>query len=274
MKVIDLINHYVIAKTIHGPLSPSLAEKVRHITLGFGDMDASSTGTEFSTRAREVWGDLKAGTIRRYLVQLRAVLNRAARDGILHKAPLVELPYVNDTVHVDITTGELNKLLDFIRWTEPKWYPLVLALSHTGARLGEAMRLSEGCFTRRGTRISKITGRKTKTIERTIPYTPRMLSAIESRCMMRNGDSLVPAGIAPASVATCLGRVVDFATASLGLPTLRVHDLRHAFAAVLAENGADLADITAALGHSGPAMAMRYRGLVRGRLNGILGAVQ
>jgi site-specific recombinase XerD len=60
---------------------------------------------------------------------------------------------------------------------------------------------------------------------------------------------------------------------ALAIPRLRVHDLRHAFAAILAEKGADLADIATALGHSNIQMAMRYRGLVRARLHAVMAGI-
>lgn len=269
MTVDELIAHYRKVKEQHGPLSKSLAEKLGYVASAFGDMEADSMGCEFVDAAYDKWDNHSPGTIKRNLVQLRAVLNRAVRDGILARMPVIDLPYVNDTVYVDVDSKQVGALLRYLRWTERSWYPLALVLCHTGARLGEALSLTEGSFTRHGTRIAKPVGRRSKTIERTIPYTALMRESVEAGLFVK----MWPQEVAKESVSTCLGRVLDSATAALGLPTLRVHDLRHAFAAVLAENGADLADLTAALGHSNTAMAMRYRGLVKGRLNTIMGAI-
>jgi integrase len=273
MNINNLILHYTEVKSLHSPLPESLADKLKHISFVYGHMPVTTEGKVLVAKAKENWSKAAPGTVKRYLVQLRAVLNRAQRDGLIKMAPVIDMPYVNDTVYVDVTGSEVNMLLDYIKWTEPSWYPLVLVLAHTGARLGEALSMTPGCFTRHGTRISKPVGRRSKTIERTIPYTQRLHVAVASGAIFRN-ERLTPTGIEDVSVPTCLGRVLDTSTKALGLPKLRVHDLRHAFAAVLAENGADLADLVAALGHSSPTMAMRYRGLVKGRLNTIIGGIQ
>jgi len=269
MIVNDLIRHYRMAKERHGLLSDSLEEKLRYVAKAFGEMEADSMGHEFVDAAYDEWDKHSPGTIKRNLVQLRAVINRAVRDGILSRMPVIDLPFVHDTVYVDVSAQDVSTLLRYIRWTEKQWYPLVLVLCHTGARLGEAMSLTENSFTRHGTRIAKPVGRRSKTIERTIPYTKLMQESVEAGLF----GQMWPENIAPDSVSTCLGRVLDTATDALKMPTLRVHDLRHAFAAVLAEHGADLADLASALGHSNTAMAMRYRGLVKGRLNTIMGAI-
>jgi len=44
-----------------------------------------------------------------------------------------------------------------------------------------------------------------------------------------------------------------------GRPDLRVHDLRHTGAVLAAQTGATLAELMARLGHTTPAMAMRYQ---------------
>ena len=44
-----------------------------------------------------------------------------------------------------------------------------------------------------------------------------------------------------------------------GRPTLRVHDLRHSGAVLAAQTGATLAELMSRLGHTTPAMAMRYQ---------------
>ncbi len=269
MLIRDLVTHYRKVKSLHAPISASLADKVAHIERVFGDMGADAFGYEYVESANDEWNTASAGTIRRYLVQLRAILSRGVRDGLIDKMPAIDLPYVNDTVHVDISGSEMKMMLDYIQWTEPKWYPLALVLSHTGARLSEALRLDETSFSARGSRIAKPVGRRTKTIDRVIPFTPRMKDAHDKGLLLH----LLPKGISEASASTCLGRVVDASTKALGLPPMRVHDLRHAFAAMLAEQGADLADLVAALGHSSTAMSMRYRGLVRGRLTGIMANV-
>ena len=269
MTISLLIDHYTVVKSTHAPMPASLTDKLTHLNRVYGAMPANSTGGSLSATAKSAWPHCAPGTVKRYLVQLKAVMNRAFLDGLIDRNPVIDTPYVNDTVYIDISTSELTTLLDYIKWTETQWYPLVLVLTQTGARLNEALALTEGSFTRHGTRISKRVDRRSKTIERVIPYSPRLAEAVATGAIFRNG-SLLPKGIAVGSVPSCLGRVLDASTKAIGLPTMRVHDLRHAFAGMLAEKGADLADLTAALGHSSTAMSMRYRGLIKGRLNVIM----
>jgi len=271
MRINELIRYYEAVKSAYEPMPKSVSDKLSHVARVFGDMPASSTGIEIAAAAKAAWPTASPGTMRRYLVQLRAVMHRAERDGIIQKSPLIDVPYVHDTVYVDVNADEVKMLLDFLQWTEPRWYPLVLLLCHTGARLGEALAMSESNFTRLGVKVSKVVGRRTKTIDRIIPYTNRLQRAVASGVYKRH--RIAPDGVGDASVASCLGRVLDDATKSLGLPKLRVHDLRHAFAAMLAEGGADLADLATALGHSSTAMSMRYRGLVRGKLTGLMASI-
>jgi len=272
MNIGHLIQHYMAAKEQHATAPATLKDKVDHISRVFGGVSVDATGIELVEIAKKAWPRAVPGTVKRYLVQLRAILRRAERDGLIAKAPLIDVPYVHDTVYVDVSKAEVKMLLDYIQWVEPKWYPLTLLLTHTGARLGEVLSINEASFTRHGVRIAKQVGRKTKTIDRVIPYSTRLGQAVASG-VYKNTSRIVPEGLQHASVSTCLGRVLDDATKALGLPTLRVHDLRHAFAAMLAEQGADLADLATALGNSSTAMSMRYRGLVKGRLNGIMATI-
>lgn len=53
------------------------------------------------------------------------------------------------------------------------------------------------------------------------------------------------------------------ALADAGIDNFRFHDLRHTFASWMAEDGASLLDIQAALGHSSAAMVQRYAHLTR-----------
>jgi integrase len=234
-------------------------------------LDAGASALEIGHAARAEWGQLAPGTLKRYLAQLRAIFNVAYDDGLIDRTPRIGMPYVNDVVEVDVSAEQVALLLSYIKWTEPRWYPLVLVLAHTGARLGEALAITpERSFTRRGVRIEKRVGRRTKTVVRTVPYTPLLAKEVASGAF---GNGLLPKEITPRSAPACLGRVLELSCTALAIPRLRVHDLRHAFAAILAEKGADLADIATALGHSNIQMAMRYRGLVRARLHAVMAGI-
>jgi integrase len=55
------------------------------------------------------------------------------------------------------------------------------------------------------------------------------------------------------------------ARAAIGKPSLRVHDLRHAGAVLAAQSGATTAELMYRLGHTTPAMALRYQHVGEGR---------
>jgi integrase len=58
---------------------------------------------------------------------------------------------------------------------------------------------------------------------------------------------------------SALVRVYYPARKAAGRPDLRFHDLRHTGAVLAAQTGATLAELMGRLGHSTPAMAMRYQ---------------
>jgi integrase len=55
------------------------------------------------------------------------------------------------------------------------------------------------------------------------------------------------------------------ARSGIGKPTLRVHDLRHVGAVLAAQSGATTAELMHRLGHTTPAMALRYQHVAEGR---------
>jgi integrase len=62
-----------------------------------------------------------------------------------------------------------------------------------------------------------------------------------------------------------LARVFYPAREAAGRPDLRFHDLRHTSAVLAASTGATLAELMARLGHTTPAVAMRYQHAAKGR---------
>ncbi len=276
MNVTDLIRAYERAKSVHQPLSPSLNEKLRALQRVFGKLSALTSGTILADHAARHWPHAQPGTVKRMLVQLRAVFTFAEQSGILHKAPLIPVPYVYDTRSVEMTLAERTMLLDHIKLTERWAYPSLLLLIHCGGRLNEAMRIDPAKdFTPLGVRITKLAHRRTKTVERTIPYTRRLLSEINGGAfssgsfIRKDGMRFSSEKVASAS----LGKVLKNSCKALSIPPVRNNDLRHVFAGIIAEMGGDLGDIAAMLGHTNTTMALRYRGLVRSKAQKMLSTV-
>ena len=65
--------------------------------------------------------------------------------------------------------------------------------------------------------------------------------------------------------ATVLYGYWDAARQAAGRPDLRLHDLRHTGAVMAAQEGASLAELMGRLGHTTPAMALRYQHVAKGR---------
>lgn len=65
--------------------------------------------------------------------------------------------------------------------------------------------------------------------------------------------------------ATALYSPWDAARRAAGRPDLRLHDLRHTGAVEAARHGATLAELMGRLGHTTPAMALRYQHVAEGR---------
>lgn len=277
MNMLDLIRRYERGKEVHDPIGPSLNEKLRALRRAFGSMPATASGLEIAERAKRHWASAQPGTRLRYLKQLRAVLNYAEDIGALEKAPTIPMPSVHDTREQELTMKQADLLLDHVKLTEGWAYPAVLLLAHSGSRLAEAMRINvREDFTAHGIVVRKPVARKSKTIERVVPYTARMKAALEMGLFNSNpfvSETGVPMkNSAVASAA--LGRVLRESAKALGLPqSISPHSLRHAFAGMVAECGGSLEDIASLLGHSNTTMAQRYRGLVRPRAEGIVARI-
>ncbi len=64
------------------------------------------------------------------------------------------------------------------------------------------------------------------------------------------------------TIMTHLGAMLHAACARAGLPRMRVHDLRHSAASLLAADGHSVRAIMDWLGHTSPAMALHYTHIV------------
>lgn len=272
MRVNDLIDKYIAYKLLEAPtLGASLLEKLRTIRQVFGELDAETDGVEFAEIASQHWDGKAPATRQRILVQVRAIRNFGYRSALIGRPTPIPLPYVNNTRYVDISPEQLHMILEVAKRVSPWAYPSLLLLAHTGARLGEAMRFTYQDIRSDGKAIviHKPVGRKTKTIERVVPLTK------ELRCLFQCGavPFLYPDGKRIPNhneASRVLGKALKVCCEILGYQELRLHDLRHAYAALIASYGGDLADIASALGHSNLQMTMRYRGLVRNKLESIV----
>lgn len=212
-----------------------------------------------------------AGTIKRNMNVLKAVLRHGKERGMVDELPTFPTLKVDDARDVHLEPDEVDSLL---RWAEDRdeeeYLPFVL-LVDTGLRLGEMceLRVRDLDFENGTIRVNKRSFSKTKT--RMVPMTKRVRIALEVRLAMgelRPSDRVW--GRDSKGAAVFLGRALKWAIQELGLPEVRVHDLRHTFAYRAALAGADIADIQTLLGHANINMTMRYRGFVKSRTHEVV----
>lgn len=181
--------------------------------------------------------------------------------------------------HLDPTTiATPGTLGDRMRAQRQECRDLLVALAYTGARWSEIATLKwPQVDLERG--VIKLWGNKTKQ-ERVVPLSGPLRAVLVRR--HESGDRLVfpgPGGVQRAGPSDAIGRAMD----AVGLNTpdvvakhgrATVHSLRHTFASWLVQNGAQLHEVSDALGHSSVAMTQRYAHLSKTatveKLGGIL----
>jgi integrase len=209
---------------------------------------------------------LEPGTVRRYLNILSAVLRHS---GDLWGVPVakVKRPRVDDERDVHFDEDEVNQFLTWVRDSRPWYYPHFLVLTDCGVRLNELLRLTKRDFAGDVLKVRRRVKGNGKTEGRTIPLTDDVKAMVSKmvdtgpvfgkKCGSEFPDSN--------TASAYLGKVLREGCAELGLPALRVHDLRHTFAYLVAQGGADLGDLQTLLGHEDISQTMRYRGFVLSR---------
>lgn len=231
---------------------------------------------------------VKPGTAKRRLTTLRAILGSAVKNGDLKGVPPLSMPRVQDERDEHWTAEEVGTFLDAVREHQSlpirRYYGLFCVLALAGPRVGEAVRLEARDFITesdgsRWVRVRRPMGTGgTKTVARMVPMHRRIADWIDEGGMAPLGDGRVFYGAdrvwrdgAPASAA--LRYAMEKVCKEIGLRTIRVHDLRHTFAYLMAEAGADLGDLQRLMGHANIAMTMRYRGFVKSRAMDAMGRV-
>lgn len=219
-----------------------------------------------------------AGKAPRTVQSIRAVLRRALGQavqwGLVHRnvAALVNSPHISRPDIRPLTLAQVRTLLDAARGDRLEaLYTVALAI---GLRQGEALGLQwddvdvkQGTLTVRHT-LQRIDGKltpvepKTARSRRTIPLPAIAVTALRAHHArqleerLRVGNSWTDSGYV---FTTAVGTPLDAATVTrafqrllrrAGLPHQRFHDLRHACASLLLEQGVHPRVVQETLGHS------------------------
>lgn len=199
----------------------------------------------------------------RYLATLRVILGRACRDwGALSEVPQVRLfPLRNQADRME-SVEEEDRIL---KQSASHLRPLVIFLVDTGARLSEALDVTwtdvvlpdaaRGCVRLMHTKSGR---------PRQVPLTRRLRDVLAS-LRPKESKSGEPVFLYRAPGA---GEPVSYRNPTKAWKsalrraevdrTLRLHDLRHTFAARLVSRGVPLLDVSKLLGHRTTAMTLCY----------------
>ncbi|MGH3099096.1 MAG: tyrosine-type recombinase/integrase, partial [Streptosporangiales bacterium] len=250
-----------------------------HIKPRFGNWPvASITPAEVSTWVGGMVASGKApATATRALATLRSILDHAVADGrVTHNvASAVKAPRRQARREGRALTDEEVHALTAA--CQGSYGDVVLVLAYTGLRWGELAGLHVGDLISvpgRGLRVQRavlasggggqlyIDTLKTSRA-RTVPLVAELLPVVDRWCAGKGAGAWLFAspGGGPLRESNWKRSVAwSKAVATIGLPALRVHDLRHTAASIWLGNGADPKVVQRVLGHATATMTMDLYG--------------
>ncbi|WP_052959699.1 tyrosine-type recombinase/integrase [Pseudomonas lundensis] len=210
---------------------------------------------------------LSDATRNRYLAMLRSIFRFSIAQGFSEKDPSrsIKLRREMPVKLYEVTDEFIGRLRDAVRWLEnndPSTACLVELLLHTGMRIGEALPLqwSDVNFSARQITLRLTKGGKA----RHVPISDGCLTLLARRVEMTSNCAwgwLFPSSRSTLHMTRPV-RAWKQACKAVGLPpSLRFHDLRHAFASVCVKDGIPLYTVQGLLGHSSIRVTERYSSL-------------
>jgi len=249
-----------------------------HIVPAFGDMPLPEiTAAEVRTWHRRLASATGPTARAHAYALLRTILNTAVDDELIPANPCRIRGAGQTKAATEIRPATLSEL-EIIVTTMPDRYQLaVLLAAWCAPRQGELLELrrrdvdldTAQLRIRHSVARTRTQGRivkdpKSAAGKRVVSIPPHLLPAIETHLRRFAGPG--PDGLLfPGSTATghlCETTLNDHwyrARAAAGRPDLKWHGLRHTGATFAAGTGAPLKDLMRRLGHSTPAMALRYQ---------------
>lgn len=239
--------------------------RLEHLKQHFGHLSLS----EITLRVIEDYMDMRLETVTHATAQkdvsiLRAILNRAYREGLVEKAPRIPKFRPVKARCRWLTAEEEARLVA----SAPKHLkPIVVFAVETGGRLSEILRLDwrDVNFPH-----DRFTFRDTKNGEdRTIRLTDRARATLTALGVKDSGPVFTFRGKPMKTVKTSFEKARTLA----GLEDVRFHDLRHTFASRLVQGGVPLYDVMHLTGHKSLEMVQRYSHLAPDYQDRAIGAL-
>ncbi|HEX4632732.1 MAG TPA: site-specific integrase [Gemmatimonadales bacterium] len=143
----------------------------------------------------------------------------------------------------------------------PEWWPLIATLAYTGLRVGEAQGLVGDDVHLAERRISIHEGNrhvKTPSSVRDVPIPEPLAEVLGEHFVRHRAGPADPVFPPPLSDYRALRRVWRRVCRAAGVHGATLHDCRHTFGVHCAQAGVPIVRLQKLLGHSTPAMALRY----------------
>ncbi len=228
----------------------SVKSRLQRLMDRFGD----KTLTDLTHAVIREWvderlGEVKPATALRDLSTLRAIMNKAFREGLLAQVP--PFPRMKkDAGRCRWLTVEEEKRL--LMTSKPHQRALIAFAVDTGGRRSELLKLDwQNVDLARGF----ITYTKTKNgDDRTIRLTDRAIQVLTDLGPKETGPIFTYRGQSMKDVSTAFAK----ARTRAGLDDFRFHDLRHTFASRLVQQGVSLYEIMHLTRHKSFQMVQRY----------------
>ena len=232
--------------------------RIRNI---FGDVQINRITRQqiqaFHTSIRE---DLSPASCDHYLKLLRHALNLAVDWEMLDKNPAARVPLYNVDNKIEhyLNVQQLEALMSvLINDGNRPVCSVVLFLLSTGARLNEALQ-AKWLHIDRQSKVWRIPSEISKSKKvRSVPLNDTALAILDDLKTEDKYDHLF-VNVKTGKPYTTIHKVWNRLRKDAGLPHLRIHDLRHAFASYLISNNRSLFEVQQILGHSDPSVTQRY----------------
>jgi integrase len=274
MEFIKFANEYYLPhyRLNHKPNSvDALKSEIRRITPYLSSREVEEIkGLDLIQMFDDLQLRLAANTVIRTYKITKGIFDFAIAADLIEKNPMAKVPRPKEEhKKVDaLTKAQVGKFLDAIKWNSPslEFRTKMFLLISTGLRRGELLGLKwedidfSGGYLQVKRELVKTsenpcleTTLKSNSSYRKIMLTPNALELLRNLHISNKGE-----WVFRSRYPNTLTHEVKKFMAANGLGDFSPHDLRHSCATYLIQSGADVKTVQALLGHSNPAITLKY----------------